>query len=33
MSDNPETRRPRLKNALLWIGLVALALFPYPWWF
>jgi hypothetical protein len=39
MSDNTETRRrtdgPRFKtarNALLWVGLIALALFPFPWW-
>jgi hypothetical protein len=39
MSDTPETRRPTdhprrntAKNALLWIGLIALAVFPYPWW-
>jgi hypothetical protein len=39
MSDNTETRRrtdrPRLnaaRTALLWIGLIAIAVFPYPWW-
>jgi hypothetical protein len=36
MTDNPETRRrPRLRtaqNVLLWVGLIALAFVPFPWW-
>jgi hypothetical protein len=39
MSDNPEARRPAdrprhnaARNVLLWFGLIALAVVPYPWW-
>ena len=28
--DQPRYRAAR--NALLWLGLLALALFPFPWW-
>jgi hypothetical protein len=38
-SSSNETRRPddhpRLRtarNALLWLGVIVLALFPFPWW-
>jgi hypothetical protein len=41
MSSSPnESRRPtdhpRLRTArtaLIWLGLIALALFPFPWWY
>jgi hypothetical protein len=26
------TDHPRLHKALVWLGLVAVAVFPFPWW-
>lgn len=31
--NTTSNRRSRAFNALWWIGLIALAVFPYPWWF
>ena len=34
-SSKPHNDSPRFggaRNALLWIGIIALALFPFPWW-
>ena len=28
--DHP--RRRTARNALLWLGVIVLALFPFPWW-
>jgi hypothetical protein len=28
--DHP--RRRTARNALLWIGVIVLAFFPFPWW-
>lgn len=32
-NDQPEPRRSdKVRNALVWAALVALAVFPFPWW-
>ena len=32
-NDQPEPRRSdKVRNALVWVALVALAVFPFPWW-
>ena len=32
-NDQPERRRSdNVRNALVWVALVALAVFPFPWW-
>ena len=31
--EQPERRRSvKVRNALVWLALVALAVYPFPWW-
>jgi hypothetical protein len=32
-TDHPPLRTARYaRNALIWLGLILVALFPFPWW-
>jgi hypothetical protein len=30
--DQVERRSSKVRTALVWLGVVALAVFPFPWW-